>query len=149
MALASASDGSGHDIIDLPPVFARRSGWISECNLILRQMIMFRITKAEEPSRTTLTIDGQLSADSIAAVETCCYQAGSNGRPVQLYLRDVTSVDRAGQKLLSRLAVKGVDLVASGVYTSYLVQALTSDENAPHNPPVESNGTVKAGRRRT
>ncbi len=110
---------------------------------------MFRITKAEEPSRTTLTIDGQLSADSIAAVETCCHQAGSSGRPVQLYLRDVTSVDQAGQKLLSRLAAAGIDLVATGVYTSYLVQALTSGENTNHNPPLGTNGAVKAGRRRT
>jgi ABC-type transporter Mla MlaB component len=108
---------------------------------------MFRITKAEEPSRTTLTIDGQLSADSIAAVETCCNQAGSNGRLVHLYLRDITSVDQAGQTLLSRLAARGVHLAASGVYTSYLVQALTSAEKAPQNSPSENNGVAKAARR--
>ena len=85
---------------------------------------MFRITKAEEPRRTILTIDGQLSAESIAAVETCCNQAGSSGRAVQLYLRDVTSVDQAGKELLSRLAAHGVHLSARGVYTSYLIQAV-------------------------
>ena len=108
---------------------------------------MFRITKAEEPSRTTLTIDGQLLADSIAAVETCCNQAGSNGRPVQLYLRDVTSVDQAGQKLLSQLAASGIQLLASGVYTSYLVQALTGAEKAPRNSPPENNCVAKVARR--
>jgi ABC-type transporter Mla MlaB component len=108
---------------------------------------MFRISKAEEPSRTTLTIDGQLSADSIAAVETCCNQARSNGRPVQLYLRDVTSVDQAGQSLLSRLAARGIHLAASGVYTSYLVQAVTGAEKAPRDSPSENNGLAKAARR--
>ena len=96
---------------------------------------MFRITKAENRLRTILTIDGQLAADSVVAVETCCNQACSDGRPVKLYLRDVTSVDQAGEKLLRRLAAKGVDLAASGVYTSYLVQALTSAENASRTYP--------------
>jgi len=85
-----------------------------------------------------MTIDGELSGDSIPVVETCCNQAGSNGRSVQLFLREVTAVDQAGQVLLSRLAAKGVDLVASGVYTSYLVQALTSTANGSGNSPVEN-----------
>ena len=109
---------------------------------------MFRITKAEERTRTTLTIDGQLSADSTATVETCCDQARSNGRPVQLYLRDVTTVDQAGQKLLRRLAAKGVHLLASGVYTSYLVQASTSADNDSQNLPREGNGAAEAVRRK-
>ncbi len=91
---------------------------------------MIRVMKTEECSRTTITIDGQLSGDSIGLVETCCRQAATNGRPVQLFLRDVTSVDRAGQTLLSRLAAKGIQLSASGVYTSYLVQSL-ADGIAP------------------
>lgn len=88
---------------------------------------MIRVTRADEPSRTTVTIDGQLSGDTIAIVETCCNQAKSNGRPVELFLRDVTIVDPAGRTLLSRLASQGVRLIGSGVYTSYLVQSL----NAP------------------
>ncbi len=110
---------------------------------------MFRITKAEDRSKTILTIDGQLSGDSVAAVESCCNQAGSDGRPVQLYLRDVTSVDQAGQKLLGRLAAKGVHLAASGVYTSYLVQALTSEEYASRNNRNGNDGAMKKERRVT
>jgi hypothetical protein len=86
---------------------------------------MIRVTKTEERSHTTVTIDGQLSADSISLVETCCSQAESDGRPVQLFLRDVTTVDQAGRMLLRRLSAKGIRLMASGVYTSYLVQTLT------------------------
>jgi hypothetical protein len=99
---------------------------------------MIHVTKTEEQSHTIVTIDGQLSGDSIAVIETCCNQAKSNGKPIELFLRDITTVDQAGQMLLSRLAARGVRLVARGVYTSYLVQSLTSDKAVPDHPAVES-----------
>ena len=83
---------------------------------------MFRITTVEEQSHTLITIDGQLSGDSVEVVETCCAQARSNGKPVHLFLHDVSTVDEAGLSLLRRLAAKGVLLFANGVYTSYLVR---------------------------
>ena len=91
---------------------------------------MIRIVKTEERSHTTITIDGQLAGDSIAVVETCCHQAESHGKPVRLFLRDVTSVDQPGQLLLNRLAAKGVQMTATGVYTSYLVESLMSAQAA-------------------
>jgi hypothetical protein len=87
---------------------------------------MFRVSKAEEQLVTTLTIDGQLSGDAIEIVETCCDQAISTGKAVELFLRDVSTVDEAGRAQLSRLAAKGVRLLANGVYTSYLVGNLVA-----------------------
>ena len=87
---------------------------------------MFRASKIEEPSRTIITIDGQLSCDTIAVVESCCDQAISAGKAVHLFLRDVSTVDQAGRALLCRLAARGVRLLGRGVYTSYLVGALNS-----------------------
>jgi hypothetical protein len=72
-----------------------------------------------------VTIDGQLSGDCIEVVETCCVQAMLMGKPVQLFLRDVSTVDQAGRALLRRLAEKGVQLLATGIYTAYLVRALS------------------------
>jgi hypothetical protein len=46
------------------------------------------------------------------------------GKPVHLFLRDVTTVDQAGRALLERLAAKGVRLRAKGIYNSYIVQEL-------------------------
>jgi len=86
---------------------------------------MFRVSKAEERLRTIVTIDGQLSGDYIEVLETCCDQAISTGKPVDLILRDVSTIDQASCALLRRLAASGVRLLASGVYTSYIVQALT------------------------
>ena len=100
---------------------------------------MIRVTKTEEQSRTIITIDGELSGDSVAVVEASCQQAKPNGKSVELLLRDVTTVDQRGQILLSRLAAKGVRLVARGVYTSYLIQSLTSGKAMPDDPPGENH----------
>lgn len=97
---------------------------------------MIRVTKTEEHSLTMITIDGQLLGDSIATVETCCNEATSNGRPVHLFLREITAVDQAGQILLSRLAAKGILLAARGVYTSYLVQSLASASTPKAGPAL-------------
>ncbi len=97
---------------------------------------MIRVTKTEEHSHTIVTIDGQLGSDSIALVETCCNQAKSNGKPVRLFLRDVSMVDHAGQMLLSRLAAKGVVLAAKGVYTSYLIQSMAPPPSSTAMPPL-------------
>jgi hypothetical protein len=86
---------------------------------------MIRVTKGEEPGRTTITVDGFLSADCTDVVEACCNQALSRGMPVDLFLRDVSAVDQSGRDLLCRMAARGVRLLASGVYTSYLVRELT------------------------
>lgn len=85
---------------------------------------MLRVGQAEERWHTTVTIDGQLAGNGIGIVEACCDDAMSKGKPVLLFLRDVSAVDRAGRALLCRLAAKGIGLLAHGVYTSYLVKAL-------------------------
>ncbi len=105
---------------------------------------MIRVTKTEERSRSIITVDGDLSGDHIAVVETCCTQAVSNGKPVQLFLRDVTTVDQAGRTLLSRRAGQGVSLLGSGVYTSYLVQELNRSETRRQQRPIAAaNGILK------
>ena len=83
-----------------------------------------------------LTIDGQLSGYSVCIVGNCCIEAESEGRPVHVFLRDVPTVDEAGQMLLRYLAGKGVRLTAHGVYTSYLIEHLTQPKNRA--PRLES-----------
>lgn len=85
---------------------------------------MFRLTKAEERSRTLLTVEGQITGDSAALIELCCDQAAQAGKPVRLCLCEVRVIDPAGRALLGRLAAKGVRLFAKGVYTSYLLREL-------------------------
>jgi hypothetical protein len=121
-----AGSRSGPDAGFSPPI-----GLDSRVHIHLPGVIpMIRVTKTEERSRTIVTIDGQLSGDSITVVETCCSQAEANRKPVCLFLRDVTTVDQAGTLLLRRLAAKGIRLLAHGLYTSYLVQTLGARHTA-------------------
>jgi hypothetical protein len=86
-----------------------------------RKRTMFRVSTTKEGPQTTVTLDGQLSSESIGAVEACCEQARAAGAHVRLFLRNVSAIDRAGRELLAKLAGRGVQLAADGVYNSYLV----------------------------
>jgi hypothetical protein len=99
---------------------------------------MIRVTKTEEESRTVITIDGELLGESLEVVDTCCCRADLNRKPVYLFLRDVTTVDKPGEALLRRLVRKGVHLVARGVYTSYLVETLGPGDAAERTSSVDT-----------
>src|ERR1039457_6706950 len=87
---------------------------------------MIRVITADELASTTITVDGKLSGDCGDPVETCCKQAISKGKPVRLFLRDVSSIDERGWTLLRALAKTGVGLKARGVYSSYVVDEIQS-----------------------
>jgi hypothetical protein len=87
---------------------------------------MIRIMTADEPEGTIITIDGKLFDEGVEPVETSCMQALSEGKPVRLYLRDVSAIDESGRALLRRLAAKGINLSANGIYSAYLVHEIQS-----------------------
>lgn len=87
---------------------------------------MFRLSKTDEDGSTVFTVDGQLAAECIDFVERSCNSAATKGKQVHLHLRDVSAIDEAGRSLLGRLFRKGVEIRASGLYTSYIVQALNA-----------------------
>jgi hypothetical protein len=101
--------------------------------LRLRGRAMIRVLTADEPNATTITVDGQLVGDSVDAVEKCSDQAIYQGKPVYLFLRDVSHIDEHGRSLLSRLNGKGVRLSASGVYSSYIVAEISKGQRQPPN----------------
>jgi len=87
---------------------------------------MILVITADEAGSTTITVDGNLSVNCLEPVETSCSHAISKGKPVLLYLRDVSMIDERGRALLQDLAAKGVVLKASGVYSSYIVDEIQS-----------------------
>ena len=117
------------------------AAWTPACSRELLEVIrkMIRIMTADEPALTMITVDGQLAGDNIQAVETSCDQARSNGKPIWLFLRDVSVIGEDGQALLRRLATKGVRLKASGIYTSYIVQSIQPDPCRGHAVVGEGN----------
>ena len=102
---------------------------------------MIRILTADEQNVITITVDGKLVDDCVDAVETCSYQAMGRGRPVHLFLRDVSYIDDRGRSLLSRLAGKGVQLSAAGVYSSYIVAEIS--RGVPQHFNGRNLGTVR------
>ena len=88
---------------------------------------MIRITTVDEEAGTTITVDGTLSGEGIEPVESSCTQALAAGKPVRLYLRDVSSINESGRTMLRRLAAGGVSLSANGIYSAYIVHEIQSE----------------------
>ena len=88
---------------------------------------MIRIMTADEPTHREIIVDGQLFGECVELVETFCDEAVGNGKPVQLYLRDVSTIDESGRALLGRLSTKGISLKAAGLYSSYVVDLVMAE----------------------
>lgn len=85
---------------------------------------MIRIFTANEPDAITLTVDGQLAGEYVEAIETSTQEAIGEKKLVRLVLRDVSHIDERGRTLLAQWAAKGVQLSASGLYSSYIVDEI-------------------------
>ena len=90
---------------------------------------MIRILTTEHAGATTITIDGELVGQYVDAVQNSV--DAISGRKRHLFLRDVAQVDEQGRRLLVHLAGKGVELSASGLYTSYLVAEIRREVPRP------------------
>src|ERR1700730_1091680 len=82
---------------------------------------MIRIQAAYNPGSVTIAIDGQLIAEYVAEVEASIRESMEQYKDVHLYLRNVSHIDEMGHALLSRLAAQGVELSATGLYSSHVV----------------------------
>jgi ABC-type transporter Mla MlaB component len=82
---------------------------------------MIRIQAAYNPGSITIAIDGQLTAEYVAEVESSVRESMEQHKDVHLFLRNVSHIDEDGQALLSRLAALGVELSATGLYSSHVV----------------------------
>ncbi len=103
---------------------------------------MIRIYTSDEPSLTTIAIDGNLTEPCIQTVESCYDQAFRKGKKaVRIHLRQITRMDSSGLALLGRLAAKGVELIATGIYTSYVVESIRQEQS-----PAKKSSVLSAGR---
>jgi len=82
---------------------------------------MIRVQAAINRGGITIAIDGQLIGEYIAEVEASIRTSMEQYKEVHLFLRNVSYIDEAGQALLSRLAVQGVELSAAGLYSFHVV----------------------------
>ena len=94
---------------------------------------MIRIITADEPDRTTITVDGVLAGESLELIETCCSEALSKGYPVRLHLREVSGIDERGRAMLRRIAARRVEMKANGIYSSYIIDEIQADDARRRN----------------
>jgi hypothetical protein len=86
---------------------------------------MIWIQTADSPGGITIAIDGQLVGDYVEEVEASIRKAASEQRKnVHLFLRNISHIDETGHSMLSRLAAQGVELSASGLYSSYVINQI-------------------------
>ena len=104
---------------------------------------MIRISTKNEPRCITITIDGQLAGEDVDAVDRSCAEAAGHGKGVRVFLREVSNIDMRGRALLDRLAAKGFELSACGVYSSYVVEEVRRQAGSeePRKPKPWQNGT--------
>jgi ABC-type transporter Mla MlaB component len=91
---------------------------------------MIRIQTANNPGGITIAIDGQLTAEYVAEVESSIRESMEQSNDVHLFLRNVSHIDEMGHALLSRLAAQGVQLSATGLYSSHVVAEVQLARNS-------------------
>jgi hypothetical protein len=131
------------DITTAKRLKSNMQAWGAELRLSFSRYSMIRISTKNEPRRITITVDGQLAGEDVDAVEKCCAEATRPGRRVRLFLRAVSNIDMRGRELLDRLAAKGLELSASGVYSSYVVEEVRrhAGSEEPRKQKPWQNGT--------
>ena len=100
-----------------------------------REIEMLRITVQEDGTLWRLHLAGRLEGAWVAETENTWRSAPASGRRVEIDLREVTWIDKAGRCLLQTMNQAGARFIAKGVAMEALVE--------------EISGTPAQGRRRT
>jgi hypothetical protein len=86
---------------------------------------MLRITIQEEDTLWRLHLAGKLAGAWVAEAEDAWRSAPLSGKPVEVDMREVTWIDRAGRFLLQAMNQAGARIVAKGLVMEALVEEIT------------------------
>jgi hypothetical protein len=80
---------------------------------------VLRITVTETPTERKIIVEGLLVGPWVKELRTAWKRSNRshNGRTCIVDLREVTLIDKSGQRVLRAMWKDGAQLVASGVYT--------------------------------
>lgn len=87
---------------------------------------MLRICYSRNRTSQRWTLCGQLAGPWVEELRSCWRHA--NGSREVVDLSDVTYIDESGETLLEEMSSAGVEFVATGVETKYLLDNLTIKE---------------------
>lgn len=87
---------------------------------------MLRITVVESPSERRWVLQGRLIGPWAAELKTSWKKthADAKGRVNVVDLREVTFIDAAGEKVLSRMMQEDAQFVVCGVYATHVIDNL-------------------------
>ena len=87
---------------------------------------MLKITITETQTGSRWVLQGRLAGPWVGELRKCwkTEQRAKSWTRCVVDLNDVTCIDKAGERLLRALSKKGVELVASGMYTKHLIEKL-------------------------
>jgi hypothetical protein len=92
---------------------------------------MLRITIQDEGSLCRLHLAGRLAGAWVAETENTWRSAPICGRPVEIDMREVTGIDKAGLCLLQAMNQAGARFIAHGVAMKALVEEITGRPARP------------------
>jgi hypothetical protein len=86
---------------------------------------MLRITVEDEGTVCRLHLAGRLAGAWVAEAENTWRSAPVSGRPVEIDMREVTGIDKAGLCLLQAMNQEGARFMAKGVAMEALIEEIT------------------------
>ena len=101
---------------------------------------MLKITFHDEPAKRRLQVEGKLTGVSIAELEKTwrSERQAPGGKPVEIDLTGMTSIDEGGKCLLFLLYKDGACLIAAGAKTKELIGEIAN--GARVEPAADSRG---------
>jgi hypothetical protein len=97
---------------------------------------MPKISFSETPTAARWILYGLLTASWVHELRTCWKKNHRTdvGRACFVDLNEVTFIDKNGERLLHTLARDGAQFTASGIYTKYVLDRVTSQDRAVPPP---------------
>jgi len=127
--LADSEGPVEHEATGAQPIGRSRETWRRTCASLggYRENEMLRITVLEDGTLWRLHLAGRLAGAWVAETENIWRSAPARGRRVEIDMREVTCVDKAGRCLLQAMNQAGARFIAKGVEMEALVEEITGN----------------------
>jgi hypothetical protein len=117
--------------------------------------VMLKINFSETPAEEKWILHGRLTDAWVHELSKCWKKNHRTNvrRACIVDLNEVTFIDKGGERLLCMLARNGVELIARGIYTKHVINAITarliSNDSTSKPRDEEFRGLHKRGKNTT
>jgi hypothetical protein len=105
---------------------------------------MLKITNVETAGGQRLKVEGKLAQPWVSELESAWNEARQTGRTrgIVVDLTCLTFIDPEGEAVLAAMIAEGARLIATGIYSEYVVEQLTRRAHKAEAPPRVGNGAA-------